>query len=143
MLGQPPGWYRDPAPRDRGAPDTLRWWDGMSWTARTRAGSKRERRQWREEAAAERLVLANDLLERAEAGDEDALWQLEAASRATTTAAATVDGQRLGGWWARFGAALVDSTLMTVLGTLLAWRFLQQLVTATGRYVEAATAAAP
>ena len=32
-LRPPPGWYADPAGGDRS-----RWWDGGSWTDRTRAG---------------------------------------------------------------------------------------------------------
>ena len=134
MINQPAGWFRDPAPRDPTAPDTLRYWDGMKWTAQTRTGTARQRRAWREEAAAAHVTRARDLLARAEAGYEEAQEQLAARS-GTRAARTTADGQRLAGWWMRFAAHLVDGALVTVLGCLLAWGFLQQIATVLDRFV--------
>ena len=83
MLGQPAGWFQDPAPRDPVAPDTWRYWNGTAWTAQTRTGSKRQRREWREEAAVARVTAVRDLVDRAEEGDEEAQWQLDALSAAS------------------------------------------------------------
>jgi uncharacterized RDD family membrane protein YckC len=139
MLGRPAGWYRDPAPRDRLAPDTKRYWDGTAWTAQTRTGSKRERRAWRAEAAADRAAYARDLVQRAEAGDEEAQWQLAAAAPSRRT---TPDGQRLAGWWVRFAARFLDGWLVTIAGCLVAWPFLQDILVAVQQFVARATQAA-
>lgn len=139
MLDQPAGWYRDPAPRDPLAPDTKRYWNGNAWTAETRTGSARERRVWRQEAAADRAAYARDLVERAEAGDEEAQLHLAAA---TPTRRSTPDGQRLAGWWARVAASLLDGGLVTLVGCLFAWRFLAQIVAAVEQFVARSTRAA-
>ena len=139
MLGQPAGWYRDPAPRDPLAPDTKRYWSGNAWTAQLRTGTKRERRAWRAEAAADRAAYARDLVERAEIGDEEAQWQLAAAAPSRRT---TPDGQRLAGWWARFAASLLDGWLVAVVGCLVAWRFLREILAAVQQFADRATHAA-
>ena len=46
MLGKPAGWYRDPAPANSATPETLRFWDGVNWTAQTRLASRKERAAW-------------------------------------------------------------------------------------------------
>ena len=140
MLGQPAGWFQDPAPRDPVAPDTWRYWNGTAWTAQTRTGSKRQRREWREEAAVARVTAVRDLVDRAEEGDEEAQWQLDALSAAPDPG--TGDGQRFGGWWARFGANFVDSWIVSLVATLLAFGLLRRIIAAVPQYVDAATAAA-
>ena len=42
----------------------------------------------------------------------------------------TPDGQRLAGWWSRVGASVIDGLITTVLGTVLGWRFIHQVVDA-------------
>jgi uncharacterized RDD family membrane protein YckC len=135
MLGQPAGWYRDPAPRDPAAPDTMRYWDGTNWTARTRTASRRERREWMAEAATARAAYERQLVERAQAGDPQAQAQFGAAMAAASRST-TPDGARLASWWARYFAHLVDGVLVTVLGVLFAWRPLKELVVAYQRLVD-------
>ena len=115
MLGQPAGWHRDPAPRDPFAPDTWRWWDGTSWTAQTRTGTKQERRTWRAEAVA---------------------------AGAPSLGATTADGDRLAGWWARVAATLLDGVVTTVVGALVAWPFLREVGAAYGELLTASVDAA-
>ena len=141
MLGRPAGWFRDPAPRVPTAPDTLRFWDGTAWTARTRTGTKKQRRQWREDVAREERARLEDLYLRAEAGDEQAHGELVALVRPVSAVAGTRDGQRYAGWWARYGATVVDSWLFTALGCLLGWPFLSQVVAELGRFVDSTTRA--
>ena len=146
MLGQPAGWFRDPAPRDPSAPDTMRFWDGTAWTARTRTGTKEQRRQWREEVALEDRVRLDHLYLRAEAGDEHAHRELLALAGTSGVAGAGVaagaaGGHRYGGWWARYAATLVDSWLFTALGCLLSWPWLSQVVAETGRFLDSTTRA--
>jgi uncharacterized RDD family membrane protein YckC len=127
MLGRPAGWYRDPAPRDPSAPDTRRFWDGTSWTASTRTASRQERRAWREEAVAVRLARLRELVARADAGDEEAQRQLITAAPARSARRTTADGQVLAGWWARVAASLLDGLLVTVLGCVVGWRYVQDI----------------
>lgn len=141
MVGQAAGWFRDPAPRNPDAPDTWRYWDGRAWTAQTRTGTKQQRREWREQVAAERRLHLYALYERAQYGDEDAHGQLIAMTGPAPRSGPTVDGQRLAGWWLRVGATVVDGCLVTLAGCLLGWPFLAQVVTATSRWLEAASRA--
>jgi uncharacterized RDD family membrane protein YckC len=143
MIGRPAGWFRDPAPRDPLAPDTWRYWNGISWTAQTRSGTKRQRREWREQVAAEQREHLRDLYERAQLGDEDAHAQLmglsdRAGARGSQRGAG---GDRFGGWWARYGAHLVDYWVLGIAATLLALPFFQRFVTELSRYFEAAVLA--
>lgn len=136
MLGQPAGWYRDPAPRDPAAPDTLRYWDGVTWTAQVRVASKRQRQAWVAEAVAARHAYERDLVERAHTGDVQAQAELGAFAPAVGRST-TPDGARLAGWWRRLAAHLVDAVLIMLLGTLFAWRFLKEIGGAYERFVEA------
>jgi uncharacterized RDD family membrane protein YckC len=138
MIGRPAGWFRDPAPRDPLAPDTWRYWDGLNWTAQTRTGSKRQRREWREQVADERREHLRDLYERAQTGDEDAHWQLITLNNPETSRRAAGGGPRFGGWWARYGAHLVDYWIVGIVASLLSLPFLQRFVTELSRYFEAA-----
>ena len=141
MLGQPAGWYRDPAPRNPAVPDTLRYWDGANWTGQTRTASKRQRREWMVEDTAARRAHAQQLAERAEAGDVEARILLEsiaaAASRSTRPG-----GARLAGWWARFAAYLLDGVVVMVLGAILTWRFLEEIAVAYEHFVDETVRAA-
>lgn len=153
MIGRPAGWFRDPAPRDPLSPDTWRYWNGIGWTAQTRTGTKRQRREWREQVAEERREHRRDLYERARLGDEDAHWQLmalngpEASGRATGKGrsaggrgaafggAVTAGGERYAGWWRRYGASTVDAWLIALLGLLLGWPYVSRAMAEYTRYV--------
>jgi hypothetical protein len=133
--GREPGWYRDPAPANPAAPDSVRYWDGRSWTAQTRVASKRERREWMAEAAAAGRAYEQQLFERAQAGDVEAQLQLQAAAAATSRWT-TPDGAVLAGWWVRVAAHLLDGVAVMILGTLFAWRFLKQIAEVYSQFVD-------
>jgi len=143
MLGEPAGWYQDPLPTNPAAPDTLRYWDGVSWTGQVRLASKRERQEWRAQETAARTAYVQDLVDRSRAGDaeaQDVLSGVEtwgAGSRNLTP-----DGQRLSGWWRRVAAYLIDHVIMGIVVLLLTWRWIQQVMDAVSSYTDSAFRAA-
>jgi uncharacterized RDD family membrane protein YckC len=147
IVGQPSGWYKDPAPRNPAAPDSVRYWDGQNWTAQTRIASKHERQEWAAEALAAQLAYERQVVERAEAGDPEAQQILAAATAAGGSRWATPDGARLAGWWIRVAAYLIDGIVLGLLGSLLSWRFFMQIADAYRQFfddsVSAARAGAP
>lgn len=142
IVGQPAGWYKDPAPRNPAAPDSLRYWDGSSWTAQTRIASKRERQEWAAEEVAAQIAYEQQVVQRAEAGDPEAQQLLAAAAAANGSRWATPDGARLAGWWVRVAAQVLDGIVLTLLGLVFSWRFFQQIGDAYSRYVDDALNAA-
>lgn len=147
IVGQPAGWYRDPAPRDRAAPDSLRYWDGSNWTGQTRVASKRERQTWAAEAVAARTFHQQEVMQRAEAGDPHARQILATAAPANPSRWATPDGARLAGWWIRVAAQTLDGIVLLVLGLAFSWRFVKQVGDVYSRFFDdvmsAARAGAP
>jgi len=141
MTDQPAGWYRDPLPANPDAPETERFWDGGNWTGQVRMGSRKQRAAWREEALAGRRAYARTLVERADAGDAEAAFELAGPVEGGTRAA-TADGDPLSGWWRRVFAYWIDSVLVSVLGIILSWRFLQQISEAMASYVDSSVRAA-
>lgn len=141
MMGEPAGWYRDPAPPNPGAPSTLRWWDGQQWTAQVKQASKRERQAWQAEAAAQQREWAVQQAQQlqgtghAGGGGAPGLMLLEASRDVTP------DGERLAGWWQRVGASVIDGIITGVLGIAFGWRFLQQLMDVFSRAVDDAVQA--
>jgi uncharacterized RDD family membrane protein YckC len=142
IVGQPAGWYRDPAPRNPATPDSLRYWDGSNWTAQTRFASKRERQTWAAEAVAAQSAYQQQVLQRADAGDPQAQQILDAAAAANRSRGATPDGARLVGWWIRVAAQMVDGIVLILLGLAFSWRFVTQIGDAYGRYFDDAMSAA-
>ena len=126
MMGEEAGWYRDPAPANPGQPTTLRWWDGKQWTTQVKAASKRERQAWRAEAAAQQREWAAQQMQA-----QLQAQQLQPAYAGVMVLEAsrdlTPDGVRLAGWWQRVGASVLDGLVTMVLGTVLAWRYIQQV----------------
>lgn len=147
MLGQPAGWYRDPAPANPTAPDTLRFWDGHAWTTQTRLATRADRRAWANEVVLERQRWAHELVARADAGDPEAQQILSAAMAGQGTRSTTPDGEPLAGWWRRGFACLLDGFLVAILSTALSWRYLRRMLEAYGDYfgqaVDAAEAGRP
>jgi uncharacterized RDD family membrane protein YckC len=141
MTDQPAGWYRDPLPANPDSPETERFWDGKNWTGQVRMGSRKQRAAWREELVAERRAHARTLVERADAGDAEAVRELMGPVESGGTRAATADGDLLSGWWRRVFAYWIDSTLVNVLATVFSWRFLQQIAEAMSSYTDRAVRA--
>jgi uncharacterized RDD family membrane protein YckC len=141
IVGQPAGWYRDPAPRNPAAPDTLRYWDGSNWTAQTRFASKRERHQWAAEAVEAQTAYQQEVMQRVEAGDPEAQQTLAAAS-AHRSRWATPDGARLAGWWIRVAAQMIDGIVLVLLGLMFSWRFVTQIGEGYSRYFDDVLSAA-
>jgi uncharacterized RDD family membrane protein YckC len=142
MLGQPAGWYQDPAPANPASPETVRFWDGQGWTSQVRLASKKERQEWRLRIEAENRAYVRDLVRRAEAGDVEAQQILHGPPQGKGTRNTTPDGQLLSGWWRRVFADIVDSTVVFFLGALLAWPWLKQVVAIMREYVDRAVSAA-
>ena len=140
MLGRPAGWYRDPLPPNPDQPETERFWDGNNWTGQVRMGSRKQRAAWREEVLAERRAYARSLVERADAGDVAAMQELVGPTDGGTRHT-TADGDPLSGWWRRVFATWIDSTLVSILGTIFSWRFLQQISEAMSTYADSAVRA--
>src|SRR3954462_921553 len=63
MMGEEAGWYRDPAPPNPAFPSTLRFWDGMQWTAQVKPAPKRQRLAWQTEDAEQRRAQAMEQAE--------------------------------------------------------------------------------
>ncbi len=124
MTGDEAGWYRDPAPAQPHAPTTLRYWDGKAWTTQVKAASKRERQAWQAEIAEQQRAWAVQQMQQAADAGAPVMTLLE------TSRDFTPDGQRLAGWWSRVGASVIDGLITTVLGTVLGWRFIHQVVDA-------------
>jgi uncharacterized RDD family membrane protein YckC len=142
MLGQPAGWHRDPAPRDPAIPDSLRCWDGNSWTTQTKAATKQQRARWRQDVAAAQAAFARDLVERANAGDVEAQRTLYVASVPPgASRLATPEGQRLSGWWRRAFAYWIDGAIATVITVLLSWRWIKQIAASFQAYSDQLLAA--
>ena len=125
MTGDEAGWYRDPAPAQPHAPTTLRYWDGKAWTTQVKAASKRERQAWQAEIAEQQRAWAVQQMQQAADAGAPVMTLLE------TSRDFTPDGQRLAGWWSRVGASVIDGLITTVLGTVLGWRFIHQVVDAS------------
>lgn len=142
MLGQRPGWYRDPAPRDPDNPDSARYWDGNNWTAQVRSASKQERNSWRAETAQANATYAREVMERAQAGDVEAQQILAAAAHQPgASRSVSGNGEPLSGWWRRAFGYWIDTFLMVVLSLLLSWRWIKQIANIYNTYLDQATAA--
>jgi uncharacterized RDD family membrane protein YckC len=142
MLGQPAGWYQDPAPVNPAAPETVRFWDGANWTGQVRVASKKERQEWRRRIEAESRAYARDLVQRAQAGDPEAQQIMAGPPQGSGTRSTTPDGQAVSGWWRRFFAQWVDDIIVAVLGTMLSWPWLSQVAEAMNTYLNRAVSAA-
>jgi hypothetical protein len=142
MLGQPAGWYQDPAPVNPSAPETVRFWDGANWTGQVRVASKKERLEWRRRIEAENREYARRLVARAQAGDPEAQQILAGPPRGAGTRTTTPDGQAVSGWWRRFFAQWVDDVIVAILGTMLSWPWLRQVTEAMNSYLDRAVSAA-
>ena len=136
IVGQPAGWYKDPAPRNPAAPDSLRYWDGSNWTGQTRLASRRERQTWAAEAVAAQTAYQHDVMQRAEAGDLHAQQVLVSAAAADRSRGTTPDGAPLAGWWIRVAAQVLDSIVLMVLGSAFAWRFIKQIGDVYAQYFD-------
>lgn len=143
IVGQPAGWYRDPAPRNPSAPDSLRYWDGSNWTAQTRIASRRERQSWAAEAVAARVAYQAEVMHRAEAGDPHAQQTLLASAAPSRSRRATPDGAQLAGWWSRVFAQMVDNIILLLVGLAFSWRFVKQIGAAYSQLLDNAMSAAP
>ncbi len=142
MLGQPAGWYQDPAPANPAAPETVRFWDGQGWTGQVRLASKKERQEWRVRIEAERRAYVRDLVVRAEAGDDEAQRILTGPPQGPGSRNTTPDGQHVSGWWRRVFAELVDGFVVGFVGVFLSWPWLKQTVEIVNAYTQRAVSAA-
>jgi uncharacterized RDD family membrane protein YckC len=138
IVGQPAGWYRDPAPRNPAAPDSLRYWDGANWTGQTRLASRRERQSWAAEAMAAQAAYQQQVMQHAHAGDPHAQQMLATAAAANGSRTTTPDGAQLAGWWIRVAAHILDGIVLLVLGSAFSWRFIKQIGDAYAGYFETA-----
>jgi uncharacterized RDD family membrane protein YckC len=142
MLGQPAGWYQDPAPVNPAAPETVRFWDGANWTGQVRVASKKERQEWRRRIEADNRAYVRELVQRAQAGDPEAQQILAGPPQGSGTRTSTPDGQAVSGWWRRFFALCVDDVIISILGTMLSWPWLRQVADAMNAYLNRAVSAA-
>jgi uncharacterized RDD family membrane protein YckC len=105
------GWYKDPWPGMPGEPPLLRYWDGSHWTEHART--------------------AEEVREPVYAGAGPAgAYAPSTPDYGAPTPATTPDGQLLAGWWQRVWAYLLDWFIVTVIGTVLAWPWLTDVVDA-------------
>jgi len=141
MLGKEAGWYQDPAPPNPETPDRLRFWDGHAWTGEVRIASKKQRLEWAEQAAAHRQVEVRRIREAAAAGDPEAQQILIAATSTQGTRLTTADGAALAGWWRRVFAYWIDGIILSILGTVFAWRYVKALESAFRNFAESAAQA--
>jgi uncharacterized RDD family membrane protein YckC len=89
-----------------------------------------------------RVAHLRELVVRADAGDEEAQWQLTAAVPARSARRTTADGQVLAGWWARVAASLLDGVLVAVLGCIVGWRYVQDIGSSYRQFLSASVQAA-
>jgi uncharacterized RDD family membrane protein YckC len=125
MMEEPAGWYRDPAPANRGEPTTVRYWDGQAWTTQVKPASRAQRQAWQAEDVATYHARA---AEQAELGYGEVATRLRHDVVLEASRDVAPDGQPLAGWWARVGAYLLDGLLLTVLEIVCGWRFLSGIV---------------
>jgi uncharacterized RDD family membrane protein YckC len=145
MDAMPEGWYHDPAPANPATPTTMRFWDGKQWTARTRAASRGERAQRREEMALQQAAAARAYADQLPQGGYPAAapaGQWDGYAPQPGGRDATPDGQQLAGWWARAGALVIDGIITTAVAIAFSWRFIQQIVDGLRQYLDLATEAA-
>jgi len=138
MMGEEAGWYRDPAPPNPAAATTLRFWDGMQWTAQVKPASKRQRLAWQSEDAEQRRAYA---MEQAELQAARLSAQLADAQETGVRVAPppvvvevsrdfTPDGDRLAGWGRRYAARIIDNVVLWVLSIAFGWHYLSMVMTA-------------
>jgi uncharacterized RDD family membrane protein YckC len=137
MMGEEAGWYRDPAPPNPAAPTTLRFWDGMQWTAQVRPASKRQRLAWQAEDAEQRRAYA---MEQAELRVQQLAQQGPSQPGSLRIAAPTMvvevsrdftpDGDRLAGWGRRWAASIIDRVILWVLSIAFGWHYLSVMMSA-------------
>ena len=139
-MGEEAGWYRDPAPAHPNAPTTLRYWDGKGWTTQVKQASKGERQAWQAEIAEQQREWAVLQVQQM----QSAGYAGEPAALVETSRDVTPDGERLAGWWPRFGAVLLDGVIINIVVAVAGWRFLQRIFHAAqlwgADYAEAAQA---
>ena len=125
MMGEPAGWYRDPAPANRGESTTVRYWDGQAWTAQVKPASRAQRQAWQAEDVARYHA---QVAEQVELGYAGVATQLRQHVVLETSRDITPDGQPLAGWWSRVAASSVDGLLLTVLQLVFGWHFVSAIV---------------
>lgn len=144
MMGEEAGWYRDPAPPNPAAPTTLRFWDGLQWTAQVKPTSKRQRLAWEAEDAEQRRAYA---MEQAELRAQQlAAQQVPSQPGGLQVAIPTMvvevsrdftpDGDRLAGWGRRYAAVVTDNVILWALSIAFGWRFLSQMMQSYTNYLD-------
>ncbi len=119
-MSAPAGWYPDPQPPAPGTPPQQRYWDGGTWTQHV-------------------APIAQPTDAPQAAGGYGTQPTQYAAGPAAPT---TPDGVRLAGWWHRVGAAVIDGLLLSVIVVILAYPFIQDVVSAFGDFFDQAMTAA-
>lgn len=113
-MSAPAGWYPDPQQPAPGAPPQQRYWDGQAWT----------------EHVAPIAPQPTHAVPTASDGQYPTTY---AAQPAPLT---TPDGVRLAGWWHRVGAYVIDGLILSVIVVILAYPFVQDVITAMGDFLD-------
>jgi uncharacterized RDD family membrane protein YckC len=144
MMGEEAGWYRDPAPPNPASPSTLRFWDGMQWTAQVKPASKRQRLAWHAEDAEQRRAhaIAQAEQQAQQLASHAAQQQPGGVQVAAPTYVVEVsrdftpDGERLAGWGRRLSAVFIDRIFLDVLWIAFGWHFLSEMAHSYVGYVD-------
>ncbi len=135
-MGEAAGWYRDPAPPNPSSPSTLRFWDGLQWTAQVRPASKRQRVAWQADMAAERRAQAEQHAHQQMQQLQQSAVALAEAGRPAPVMVTEVsrdftpDGEPLAGWGRRYAAHVIDGSLQWGLTIAFGWHYLSMIVQA-------------
>lgn len=113
-----PGWHPDPVPPQPGQPAQLRYWDGTRWTEHT--------------SPVPPPVAGTDVgappAYQGQYGAAPAYQeQYAAAYPYATDRATTPDGVPLAGWWWRVLAVVLDSLILGVVATIVAFPWVRDL----------------
>jgi uncharacterized RDD family membrane protein YckC len=111
-----PGWHPDPVPPQPGQPAQLRYWDGTRWTEHT--------------TPTQAPVPTDQYAAPAHQGAYGAYDT--GSSRATTP-----DGVPLAGWWWRVLALILDGLVLGIIGALIAFPWVSDVVDSYGDWFDA------
>ncbi|MCW2760207.1 MAG: hypothetical protein JWR85_408 [Marmoricola sp.] len=127
-MSAPAGWYPDPQQPAPGTSPQQRYWDGQAWTTHVAPLAQPAY----EQPAYEQPAYEQPAYE--QPAYEQPAHQQPAYAPARPT---TPDGAPLAGWWRRVGAYLIDLVILLLVGGLLAYPFIVDIVDALRDYFDA------